>query len=553
MRSVHKFLWLCLLALTTTLVPRPALAKTAERRVLVTEFSGEDADGVRSGVLSALARRKKIRLVSLRHAVDVAGDLDADLGKRAGVSRVARALGLSALVEGEVKQRRGSVEATLRVLSPKGQVVETRKLRAASPEELHDKLEKTTWRLLGSSIRELAPKTDGGPQRIVLTHFDGAGNAAVRGWVAGALKRRGELALVPDREVPKDLARGADDENESDIIRIAQSVNAAAVIVGEVTRRGRTHLARIKLMSGSDGGVLGEYEFDAPYLGGMKAKIDRDLAPRMQPALSLAKAPVPPRETIPSRDAEADRGQGAPKLSKTSTDRGREPLRATLGAGVFARHFRYTGVSDPTLRPYDLGAAPLQTVSLRWFPGAHFTDGAGGNLGLDGRFDRAVLLETRAPDGTQASTRATHWLAQGVFRVPVSAHELDFLLGYGQDEFAVDASSTRPLLPDVKYGFVRLGAEGRLVFGDFSLGSMLGGRLLTGVGEVGEAEWFPESSGFGLDAGLFAEWQIIPMLRAVVAGDYRRYGLSLGSSGPARASAAVDEYPAGWAGLRFTP
>jgi len=547
-------IWIVACALIGLLWTRALAAQGEPRNVLVTEFSGEEGDATRGAVLRALgSKKKKVRLVALDHAFDVAADLEANLTGRAGLSKVSRVLGLSLIVTGSVVEKKRESVATLKIYDGTGELVKVHQVREKSAPALPRRVETETWRVVRTLLRKRSERP--ASARVMVAPFEGNESPLVRKWVAQALKQETGVQLVSEKELPDAEPIAADALSDS-VVRMAQSVNAAVIVAGDVRKRAGLHQARVRLLNGADGEELGHFEFEGRGLFGVKAKLDRTLRHDVRPALALSRAPELPRERIPDGEApEAD--TPAPSAAERTPERqreGRTPFAAILTGGVFGRHFHYVEPGAGGLRPYDLGAASAAGIRARWYPGAHFGDGAASHFGAFGRYERALFARSRGANGDIVESRAENWQAAALGRLLLGAHSATAALGYGQDAFVVGDTASGAV-PGVKYSFLRAGAELALGFGRLQLGAGAGFRFLTGVGELGSSAWFPRAGGLGTDFELGAGYEVFDSLSLALGLEYRRYALRFESEkGDARVAAgANDELPSAWFGLAWAP
>jgi hypothetical protein len=124
---------------------------------------------------------------------------------------------------------------------------------------------------------------------------------------------------------------------------------------------------------------------------------------------------------------------------------------------------------------------------------------------------------------------------------------------YGIHKFFLKGDEDRPIVPDVKYGFVKIGAEAAFLLGKVTLGAKIGVRLLGSLGEL-ETLWFPGATGTGLDAGIFGGYSLSDSLAVVAGVDALRYGFDFNAipeDNRVAAGGAIDQYFVGSLGVRF--
>jgi len=266
------------------------------------------------------------------------------------------------------------------------------------------------------------------------------------------------------------------------------------------------------------------------------------------------------------------------KQEETNTrKRGRTPFELDLGLRGYSRNFEYTdpyGARDPSqhraLVPYKLPFAPAFTLAGVFYPGAFFDNGVLGNIGLMGSLNLGFATKTdyvqQQPGGasttTELKTNSQDWDLGLRGRIPAGPFELALFAEYGMQTFILlgDEGGTKlaPLVPDVKYTFVRLGAEPRVRFGHFTAAGHIAPRILTSLHQIDLARvWFPGAKGRGLDFGLMVGYGLTNFLELVGGGDFVGYGFDFNdlptdpTLAPVVAGGATDRYWSGWVALRL--
>ncbi len=266
------------------------------------------------------------------------------------------------------------------------------------------------------------------------------------------------------------------------------------------------------------------------------------------------------------------------KQEKASTsERGRTPLELDLGLRGYSRNFQYTdayGARDPsqhrTLSPYKLPFAPAFTVSGVFYPGAFFDSGVLGNIGLMGGLNVGFATKTDyvqeqangASTTTELKTKSQDWDLGVRGRIPIGPFELALFAEYGIQTFILlgdeGGAKLAPLVPDVKYTFVRLGAEPRVRLGRFTAAGHIAPRILTSLHQIDLARvWFPGAKGRGLDFGVMIGYGLTNFLELVGGGDFVGYGFDFNdlptdpTLAPVLAGGATDRYWSGWIALRL--
>lgn len=259
-------------------------------------------------------------------------------------------------------------------------------------------------------------------------------------------------------------------------------------------------------------------------------------APGVSLALTLALAVPPLHAAPPRRDPDAH----VPTA-----------LELTGGAGAISRHFDYSDDLFAALRNYELDAAPLVFARAEWYPLAHDGDGDLTNVGVIGVYEQVFPPTSLTRDGRRLDTSASAWFAGLRARVPLDEHEIGFAGGYGRQHFEVEGDEAAPLLPDVAYEYLRVGAEAELRFSDFVLGIDLGKRFVLATGELESDAWFPHVSPDAVDLRAFIGHAVTADVDLIVGVQLTRYFFSMNPQPDdvRIAGGAVDQYLSGWAAI----
>jgi hypothetical protein len=181
----------------------------------------------------------------------------------------------------------------------------------------------------------------------------------------------------------------------------------------------------------------------------------------------------PPRFAIPIVGAIALASGTAMARENESTAEHGEPTRSTalasIGASIQggARDFSYVDRITPTLRPYDLVAAPLVFVDGEIYPLARSRILVLEDLGATFDYAQAFGLASTDSAGTSVSTTWNAFDFGAHERVPIGHAVLAGIHGgYGEIDYSFHgALRTSAQLPDVQYRFVRGGLDGRVALG----------------------------------------------------------------------------------------
>jgi hypothetical protein len=166
---------------------------------------------------------------------------------------------------------------------------------------------------------------------------------------------------------------------------------------------------------------------------------------------------------------------------------------------------------------------------------AFFRDDAWSHIGIMADLELGIAttttVTTEDPNAAPAPLKTTFdaWSVGLRGRVPLGASEVGFFAAYGSHSFILhgDEGGTglQPLVPDVKYQYIRTGIDGRARIKNFMIGGHVAPRFLTSFHQVDlEGVWFPGATGSGLDFGIELGWDFLPFLGAVAGFDMIRYG-----------------------------
>ncbi len=243
-------------------------------------------------------------------------------------------------------------------------------------------------------------------------------------------------------------------------------------------------------------------------------------------------------------------------------------LEVTAGARALHRSFEYHDTPAQlyptrgynTLLTYKQPLAPALFARVDLFPFAFSARGPAANIGVSASFEKALPTRAVFGEGTpeqQELTSDSSELLLGLRgRLPLGAHELGLVAGYGQHLYALTGDAGLPLVPDVDYSFFRLAADVSLRFDELTLGAHLGTRFVRDTGAL-QRDWFPSIKTQSLEAGVLLGYRVAPGVEVVAGFDLVRYAFDFNPI-PANADptyvagGAVDQYASGWLGARFS-
>lgn len=400
-------------------------------------------------------------------------------------------------------------------------------------------------------------------KQVVLGGFTGAKSAQARKSVLAALKENGAYDVVDSPEIKV----GADDKTYAEASR-----GASAVLVGTVKKSALV----LSVRNGADGTLVQDVEIKADSAAKLNKAIDDNLSMSVADVIAQTKAGTAPAEAkaeaAPAAEETSETPASEEAAAPAETTEPSGPSAVELTAGLRAVHRRFSFHDTPkdlfdkqhpgllTAPSYTLPLGPALFVDAAIYPFAFGSRGAAAIFGIAAGYE--VNVATKSAFGTperNLTTRASQYYAGLKGRIPISVHELHLLAAYGKQVFELSGDETSPVVPDVAYKFVRLGAEGRFRFDEFSIGLHAGTRLVRSTGNLEGARWFPgHVKTQALEAGISAGYLLAPHLELLLGFDLTRYAFNLNPQ-PATANpytqvvagGAVDQYASAWLGVRY--
>ena len=290
-------------------------------------------------------------------------------------------------------------------------------------------------------------------------------------------------------------------------------------------------------------------------------------------------APEEPAPEEPASDAvAADGGTAAPE----GNAEWHSPLRVLIGSRLMTRSFRYTdalsdvapgsGARVPV--DYPRLALPMPRAEVRWYPGAHFTQGWASQLGIVAGYEIAVgqnfSYDTDGDGVAESPVSETHdfWYAGARGRIPIGNVAFGLQVDYGMHRSILSGDEDAaglPIFPDVTYSQVEIGADFEWRVEQLIVGLHGSYNILLGLGEIGQdvnpapasTPWFPGSQGVAVDFGAYVGWRLSRVFDVLAGVDMRAYGLDFGTIPPGTvdptdtivAGGATDRYLSAWLGL----
>jgi hypothetical protein len=432
--------------------------------------------------------------------------------------------------------------------------------------------------------------------RVVVFDFEGPKDAVqIRKAVVDILEDNAVEVVSTKTALAQARRSGAELDTESGRVRVGKKLRLTAFVEGRV-ERGRRGAIRVNLAvyGARDGLVAGQMSASAPkkkVAGELKATLWDQLggavrgeteSARSEPEPLAEEAPPPPpqrqrqqpvqRQPVQREDEdeeevaqaeppeeETEEAPGEEKESKPSAATKVNALDINVGARFGTRDYVYNDPL-PGLRKYGMRLSPNLRLAVRWYPVAHFEDGALANIGLDVRGEMLVGVTSKTRAGQKFETSA-HSLGVGVRgRLPFRTFELGALLGYGIHSFSLTGTSKAdPDVPDASYGFIRAGLDARVSLSEpqdlpgIYLSVQAAYLLALSHGEIEDQSWFPHTSGDGIEAEFAVGIAISQVISLETAFALQRYFMTFDPLPNDRsvrdearvAGGAVDQYLSG--------
>jgi len=581
-----RILRLGALTLLLSLFSFGGVALAEDSSVALLPFQGSQSAKVRESVQKGLSAAE-VELVSLQR-------VSAVVKKTKGYAKQAAALEASALVRSRVRRIEGRWIADTEIRNEKGKLVEKFRNTSSSITRLSNRIVAQllkTGRMpqgAGAEAVAVAPKSE--PEmpaptlpRLVVRPFSGIQAGKIR---AGAVRglRSEAVELFPNNAfVAEAKSLGVDLGSDEGHVAPASALAVSGLIEGDVLREDGVWSAYVRLVDGDSAEVISQHFYDASTSTALAKSVQTNIGSDFRrdirklgvgvPGAAVA-APIAAAAPAQAEKSSAKTEEKAEPKSKTKTKtkraRGDRPAAVDieLDFRVVHRTFQYNDVliddRRGELRDYTLNAGPGVGIKFQYFPGAHFTAGAGAQFGIDFEWERLIGIDSTRADGQTFPTEAQQFLIGLRWRYPKGRWEPSLVLDYGVQRFSFGLSG--PPVPDedntagipsVKYEFVRLGGGFRVAIGKkelFILATNIAFRGVFSVGPIGTSLWFPEAKANGMDAMLMIGFALPKGFEIRLSGDYRRYGFDLNpvpGTAPYVAGGALDQYFGGAVGVAW--
>lgn len=399
--------------------------------------------------------------------------------------------------------------------------------------------------------------------RVVVRTFEGPSAARVRDAVVQALRKTKRYEVVPNDRAEEAAGRlDADLTTDAGRAAVGRELALSGFVSGTIEKRGKQFAFELIVHGGSSGTQTDERTFRArkpgPLVGQVRRRFSTQLRrkpleleqpAKAEPQLQVTEAePEPEAEAEPQAEPEAESEQKKrkPRDDDEAEREAREAAEAeggeggaeagedwpalelALGARAMTRSFTYEAPVTQ-LPEHRVSLTPAGQVQLRFYPAAPFTGGFAAHVGLE--LYGQLMLPVEAKDGPSVFETSS-WAFGGALRarIPLWPSELGVHAGWGAHDVEIADSQFGgdPEVPSVAYRFLRFGADARIVLSErFALSLRASYLLLLGYGELAEERWFPDASGFGLDAQLGAGYALGGPFWAEAGVGMTRYSLTL--------------------------
>jgi hypothetical protein len=208
----------------------------------------------------------------------------------------------------------------------------------------------------------------------------------------------------------------------------------------------------------------------------------------------------------------------------------------SLGPRLVSRAFVFTD-NFATLPGYNLPGAPALAGEVEWFP-APRSSGILKNVGLAGFYETSIGAKTQSSDGSTGTTLARSYRVGGRYRVPVGNAAVLLGADYGQHYFNLQVNNELP--PNVNYTTVRPSLGGRVPMGSkLVLGLTAAYLHILGVGDLAQADRFPNLTSVGAEAAATVSYHLDTELDLTAGADMRYYAHSMNTQPGAAANRIV--------------
>lgn len=260
--------------------------------------------------------------------------------------------------------------------------------------------------------------------------------------------------------------------------------------------------------------------------------------PEPKPEPVAEKKPDPKPEPVavktePKKKDPEPEAQPAPEPTPEPSDPGKPSphgaFRVYVGGGIFSRTFNWIGQQTNALGKVDHPGSGNFTFDMSVYPAAGVSSGVLANFGGFVSADVGLNVRSRTSGGTAIAHNSSRIRAGLLARLPLGDRfSLHAHLGYSRHQLGSDSSAAASGYPDVMFNGFRGGIGLRLrIIGTLELEGQGGFQYVADKGELGRAPYFPNATGFAVDAGGALSIEIVPNLRLRAAAEWQRYFITL--------------------------
>lgn len=426
-------------------------------------------------------------------------------------------------------------------------------------------------------------KKMGGPTLVAVEKFSGPGGDKVRSATVKAIESKDGYKVVSAGELKAAMkkAKVKKLKSDSDYQRVSEKAGIGAFVSGQGQRKGRKWGAKLKVRNGANGQVVSSPGWTAATMSEVEQKIENDfwdkagdgigssaagmaVAENQEKRVETQQEPKAEENTTVAETQEKEETAPAPESSPAAEPEAKPAesegpkelvLDAYLGVGMFLRTVSYKDVVRGAPEDYPLIVWPSAMAQLDFYPLALATKGALARLGFYGSYEMSLGAQSEK-NGVKYPTSFSSYGVGLKYRLPVGAHDVLISGGYGSTNFAVkaaDATNPKPDLPDAEYKHIRGGLGARFNFGRFSLTPQLAYLHLLSLGQLSDADYYPNATGAGVEGRLDIGVGLTQALEVRLVSRYQRYFFALNPEvNDARvAGGMLDQYLDTTLGLAF--
>lgn len=540
-----------------------AASHAEAQRIALGDFSGPSSDRVRESVHERIAAQGG-DMVPLIESVG------------SDPATVASASGADIVLIGEVIRRRRQWRGRVQVFDASGNQTGEATARSSGGAGLAAALARN----LQSELPEMSV-LDGANLRVLVRAVAGSGASRVEAAMIEVLDGDENITIVRELDAQEAAELiGVSLEDSEGLARVCDELGLSGVIEGQISRGRRRRSFRVQV-SRPNGEVVGQTAFQGRNATGIARSVSRRGEERLIPLLAELVSETNVNTDGGATDVRETRVAGN---TSSGSDRGLRPdfrpgggdLPVAFEAWIGMTAIRRTLDWEENIAQLNTFStspmAPEFFIGFRWYPAAHVLSGWPSFFGIDAEYRRVFGLSSTRTRASENSTETFETGAQSFHaglrvRLPVSIHEFSVFLGYGGQNFFVDANQANeavldalPRVPTVDYRFLRASAEARIGITDLRFSVNIGYDYILDFGGVGTSNWLPLASGGAIETGATVGYQFLvggeqSVIEPFIGFDFRRFYVSSNVSGrdgfvdPAVVGGMVDQYFRGSIGI----